>query len=45
MDYAFLRAIKSGEGPSPNFMDAAAAHRIVDAAYESATNNETITLL
>jgi len=45
MNYAFLSALKSGQVLSPNFMDAAAAHRIVDAAYESATNNETITLL
>lgn len=42
LSYAFLRAIKSGENPSPNFMDAVVAHRIVDAAYESATKGTTI---
>ncbi|MHA1577071.1 MAG: Gfo/Idh/MocA family protein [Candidatus Thorarchaeota archaeon] len=45
LNYAFLSAIKSGQTPSPNFLDAVAAHRIVDAAYESSNKNETITLL
>ncbi len=45
LSYAFLRAIKSGENPSPNFLDAVAAHTIVDAAYESATAGARIEIL
>lgn len=45
LSYAFLDAVKSGENPSPNFADAVAAHRIVDAAYESATKGTTVELL
>ena len=43
--YAFLNAIKAGDTPSPNFMDAVAVHKIIDAAYESATKGTTIELL
>ncbi|TFG99742.1 MAG: Gfo/Idh/MocA family oxidoreductase [Candidatus Thorarchaeota archaeon] len=42
MSYAFLKAVKSGKNPSPNFMDAVSAHSIIDAAYESATKGTTI---
>ncbi|MHA1862722.1 MAG: Gfo/Idh/MocA family protein [Candidatus Thorarchaeota archaeon] len=42
MSYAFIRAVESGENPSPNFVDAVSAHKIVDAAYESATKCTTI---
>ena len=45
LSYAFLGAVKSGENPSPNFIDAVAAHTIVDAAYESATKGTTIEIL
>ena len=42
LSYAFLRAVKYGENPSPTFMDAVAVHKIIDAAYESATKKTTI---
>jgi UDP-N-acetyl-2-amino-2-deoxyglucuronate dehydrogenase len=45
LSYSFLEAVKSGENPSPNFIDAVAAHTIVDAAYESATKGTTIEIL
>jgi len=45
LSYAFLGAIKSGENPSPNFSDAVAAHKIVDAAYESAMEGAIIKIL
>jgi predicted dehydrogenase len=45
LSYSFLKAIQSGESPSPNFLEAVDAHRIVDAAYESANTNAPIDIL
>jgi predicted dehydrogenase len=45
LNYAFLSAIQSGSEVSPNFMDAVEAHKIVDAAYESANKNSQVDLL
>ncbi len=45
LNYAFLRSISRNEGPSPSFADAIAAHRVVDAAYESANLNRPVDLL
>jgi len=43
--YSFLKAIQSGETPSPNFLEATSAHRIVDAAYESASKKTPVDIL
>jgi predicted dehydrogenase len=45
LSYSFLKAVLSGETPSPNFLEAASAHRIVDAAYESANKKTPIDIL
>ncbi len=42
MSYAFLKTIEIGGVPKPDFMDAVAAHKIVDAAYESAVENRPV---
>ncbi len=42
LSYAFLESVKSLKNPSPTFMDAVAAHKIIDAAYESANKETTI---
>ena len=43
--YCFLNAVKSGNMPVPNFMDAVSVHNIVDAAYESANRGTPVELL
>jgi len=45
LSYSFLKAVLSGETPSPNFLEAVSAHRIVDAAYESAGKNTPVDIL
>lgn len=45
LSYAFLKAVISNETSSPNFQDAVAAHKIVDAAYESADKGSPIDVL
>lgn len=45
LSYTFLKAVLSGETPSPNFLEAASAHKIVDAAYESANTKTPIDIL
>ncbi|MCK5239346.1 MAG: Gfo/Idh/MocA family oxidoreductase [Candidatus Thorarchaeota archaeon] len=45
LNFAFLSALQSDSEVSPNFMDAVAAHKIVDAAYESANKNRQVDLL
>ncbi len=45
LNYSFLKAVQSGETPSPNFQEAVLAHRIVDAAYESSNRNAPIDIL
>jgi predicted dehydrogenase len=45
LSYSFLKAIQSEETPSPNFLEAVSAHRIVDAAYESANKKVPIDIL
>jgi predicted dehydrogenase len=45
LNFAFLSTLNSGAKISPNFMDAVAAHQIVDAAYESANKNRQVDLL
>jgi len=45
LSYSFLKAIQSGETPSPNFQEAVLPHRIVDAAYESANMNAPLDIL
>ena len=45
LSYSFLKAVHSGSTPSPSFMDALSAHRIVDAAYESSNNKTPIDIL
>jgi len=45
LSYSFLTSVQAGREISPNFMDAVAAHRIVDAAYESANKNRQVDLL
>ena len=41
-NYALLKSITNNQAPSPNFLDAVSAHRIVDAAYESANRNQCV---
>ncbi len=45
LSYSFLNSLKSGENPSPNFSDAVTAHRIIDAAYDSANNGTSVKIL
>lgn len=45
LSYAFLNAVISKKTPSPNFLDAVAIHKIVDAAYESANKGSPIDVL
>lgn len=45
LSYSFLKAVMSGETPSPNFLEAVSAHRIVDAAYESSNKKAPIDIL
>ena len=45
LSYAFIKAIQAGRNPSPSFQDAIAAHRIVDAAYESSNKTRTVEIL
>lgn len=45
LSYAFLKAVISNETPSPSFQDAVAVHKIVDAAYESASKGIPIDVL
>ncbi|MHA1216114.1 MAG: Gfo/Idh/MocA family protein [Candidatus Thorarchaeota archaeon] len=45
LSYAFLTALRRGVDPSPSFADAIAAHRVVDAAYESANLNRPVDIL
>ena len=42
MSYSFLRTVVNNGDPSPSFMDAINAHKIVDAAYSSANENQPI---
>jgi predicted dehydrogenase len=43
--YSFIKAVQADEDPSPDFLDAIAAHNVVDAAYESANKNRVVDLL
>lgn len=43
--FSFLNAVKSGNTPMPNFMDAVSVHDVVDAAYESANRGGPVELL
>ncbi len=45
LSYAFIKAVQSDTDPSPDFSDAIAAHRIVDAAYESSDKTRAVDLL
>ncbi|MFW9925294.1 MAG: Gfo/Idh/MocA family protein [Candidatus Thorarchaeota archaeon] len=45
LSYSFLKSIISNETLSPNFKDAVEAHKIVDAAYESAEKRCPIDIL
>ncbi|MFW9788497.1 MAG: Gfo/Idh/MocA family protein [Candidatus Thorarchaeota archaeon] len=45
LSYSFLKAVQSGETPSPNFHEAVSAHQVVDAAYESANKKTPIDIL
>ncbi|MFW9920637.1 MAG: Gfo/Idh/MocA family protein [Candidatus Thorarchaeota archaeon] len=45
LSYAFLSSLSTDAVPSPSFKDAVAAHRIVDAAYESANKKRPVDLL
>ncbi len=45
LSYSFLKSLLSGESTSPNFLEATSAHRIVDAAYESASTKTPIDIL
>ncbi|MFW9847617.1 MAG: Gfo/Idh/MocA family protein [Candidatus Thorarchaeota archaeon] len=45
LNFAFLSNMNIEENISPSFMDAVAAHKVVDAAYESAIKNRQIDLL
>lgn len=42
LSYSFLNSIQSSMNPSPNFADAVEAHRIVDAAYDSARKQRPV---
>jgi predicted dehydrogenase len=45
LSYSILKAFQLGNNPSPDFIDAAEAHKIVDAAYESANSGSPVSLL
>ncbi|MFQ5831807.1 MAG: Gfo/Idh/MocA family protein [Candidatus Thorarchaeota archaeon] len=45
LSYAFIKAVQSDTDPSPDFSDAIAAHRIVDAAYESSDKTRAVEIL
>lgn len=45
LSYSFIKAVQADEEPSPNFLDAISAHKVVDAAYESANKNRVVDLL
>ncbi|MFX1331462.1 MAG: Gfo/Idh/MocA family protein [Promethearchaeota archaeon] len=45
LSYSFIRAVQGDKDPSPDFLDAIAAHKVVDAAYESANENRVVDLL
>jgi myo-inositol 2-dehydrogenase/D-chiro-inositol 1-dehydrogenase len=45
LSYAFLSSLHDDRCKSPDFMDAVAAHRIVDAAYESSEKGNPVVLL
>ena len=45
LSYSMLKAFQSGTTPSPDFCDAVEAHKIVDAAYESASRGTPVCLL
>ncbi|NHI83724.1 MAG: gfo/Idh/MocA family oxidoreductase [Candidatus Thorarchaeota archaeon] len=45
LSYSLLNSIRNDEQPSPNFLDAIEAHRIVDAAYASSNRKRIIDLL
>jgi predicted dehydrogenase len=45
LSYSILKAFQSGTNPSPDFNDAVEAHKIVDAAYESANRGIPVSLL
>lgn len=42
LSYAFLKAVQTNSEPSPDFLDAVRAHRIVDAAYESSNKGRSV---
>ena len=44
-NYNFLKAVQMGKTPSPNFLEALSVHRIIDAAYESASKKSPIDIL
>jgi len=43
-DRAWVRAVRQGKDASPGFEDARAAHRVVDAAYRSASTGSPVDL-
>jgi UDP-N-acetyl-2-amino-2-deoxyglucuronate dehydrogenase len=45
LSYSMLKAFQLGTTPSPDFVDAVEAHKIVDAAYESANRGIPVCLL
>ncbi len=45
LNYSFLKAVLLGDKPATNFLEAVTAHKIVDAAYESASKNIPIDIL
>lgn len=45
LSYSFIKSVQSDANPSPSFLDAIEAHRVVDAAYESANKNRVVDLL
>lgn len=45
MSFSFLKAIQSNTIPTPSLQDAVAAHRVVDAAYESSNRQHPVPIL
>ncbi|NHJ13276.1 MAG: gfo/Idh/MocA family oxidoreductase [Candidatus Thorarchaeota archaeon] len=45
LSYSLINSIRNDEQPSPSFLDAIAAHRVVDAAYASSNKSRVIDLL
>lgn len=45
LSYSLLKAIQANRNPSPDFADAVEAHRVVDAAYESAKKGKLVRIL